>query len=79
MPMQPGDFKDGWGAVGPIMASAREAADPRAIPAHHHPVAVMLDFVDPQRAGRWWPRHLRRLARFDEAEGRRCCWTMTGG
>jgi hypothetical protein len=47
-------------------AVAGEAADPRVIPANHQPVAVMLDFVDPQRAG-GWPRHLRRLARFDEA------------
>jgi hypothetical protein len=28
----------------------------------------MLDFVNPQRAGRW-PGHLRRLARLDEAGG----------
>jgi hypothetical protein len=49
-------------------AVAGEAADPRVIPAHHEPVAVVLDFVDPQGAGRW-PRHLRRLARFDEAGG----------
>ena len=55
---------------GPVMAVAREAADARAIPAHHQPRAVMLDFVDPERAGRW-PRRLRRQARFDEPEGRR--------
>ena len=55
-------------AVGPVMAAAREAADARAIPAHHQPIAVVLDFVDPERAGRW-PRHLRRQARFDEAGG----------
>jgi hypothetical protein len=30
----------------------------------------MLDFMNPQRAGRW-PRHLRRLARFVKPEGRR--------
>jgi hypothetical protein len=45
-----------------------EAADPRAIPAHHQPVAVKFDFVNPEQAGRW-PRSLRRQARFDEAEG----------
>jgi hypothetical protein len=50
------------------MAIAREAADAGAIPAHHQPIAVMLDFVDPQRAGRR-SSHLRRLARFDEAGG----------
>jgi hypothetical protein len=55
---------DGREAVGPIMA----VADARAIPAHHQPVAVRIDFVNPQRAGRW-PRHLRGLARFDEAGG----------
>ena len=31
----------------------------RAIPAHHQPIAVMLDFVNPQWAGRR-PGHLRR-------------------
>jgi hypothetical protein len=40
-----------------------------AVPAHHQPIAVMLDFVDPERAGRW-SRHLRRLARFDETSWR---------
>jgi hypothetical protein len=39
-----------------------------AIPAHHQPVAVMLDFVNPHWAGRW-PRYLRRQAWFDEAGG----------
>jgi hypothetical protein len=61
-----GSVNDGREAVGPIMTVAGEAADPRAIPAHHQPVAVVFDFVNPERAGRW-PRHLRRLARFDEA------------
>ena len=28
------------------MAAAREAADTRAVPAHHQPVAVMLDLVN---------------------------------
>src|SRR5258705_12246291 len=50
------------------MTVAREAAAPRAVAAHHQPIAVMLDFMDPQRAG-WRPRHLRQLARFDEARG----------
>jgi hypothetical protein len=59
---------DGREALGPVVTVASEAADALAIPAHHQPVAVMLDFVDPQRAGRW-PRRLRRLARFDEAGG----------
>src|SRR5205814_879248 len=63
-----GGFDNDWEAVGPVMAIAREAADPLAFPAHHQPVTVMLDFVDPQRAGRW-PGHLRRLVRFDEAGG----------
>ncbi|SIO47391.1 Integrase core domain-containing protein [Bradyrhizobium erythrophlei] len=52
----------------PVVTIAGEAADARAIPAHHQPVAVVLDFVDPERAGRW-PRHLRRQARFDESGG----------
>jgi hypothetical protein len=47
----------------------REAADPRTVPAHHQAIAVVLDFVDPQRAGRW-PGHPRRLAGCDEAEGK---------
>jgi hypothetical protein len=50
------------------MAVAREAADAQAIPAHHQPIAVMFELVDPERAGRW-PGHLRRLARFDDAGG----------
>jgi hypothetical protein len=55
-------------AIGPVVAVAGEAADARANPAHHQSVAIVLDFVDPQWAGRW-PCHLRRLARFDEAGG----------
>ena len=50
------------------MAAAREAADAKAVTAHHQPMAVVLDFVDPEPAGRW-PGHLRRLAWFDEAGG----------
>ena len=61
-------INDGREAVGPVMAVAREAADARAIPAHHQPIAVVLDLVDPERAGRW-PGHLRWQARFDEAGG----------
>jgi hypothetical protein len=59
-------INDGREAVGPVMAALGEAADARAVPAHHQPVAVVFDFVNPQRAGRW-PRHLRQQARFDEA------------
>ena len=33
-------------AVGPVMAVAGEAPDARAIPAHHQPIAVVLDFVN---------------------------------
>ena len=55
-------------AVGPVMAVAREAANARAIPAHHQPVAVVLDLVNPQRAGRW-PLRPRRQAWFDKAGG----------
>ena len=62
-------FDDCREAIGPVMAVAGEAADARAIPAHHQPITVMLDFVNPQRAGR--SRRLRRRAWFDEAEGRR--------
>ena len=63
-----GGINDSREAVSPIVAVAGEAADPRAIPAHHQAVAVVLDFVNPQRTG-GWPHHLRRLARFDEAGG----------
>ena len=37
---------NGREAIGPVMAVAREAADTRAIPAHHQAVAVVLDLVD---------------------------------
>jgi hypothetical protein len=67
-----GSVNDNREAVSPIMAVAREAADTLAIPAHHQAAAVMLDFVNPERAGRW-PRGLRRLARFDEAGGSLAC------
>ena len=39
-----------------------------AIPAHHEPIAVMLDLVNPVRAGRRLGDP-RRLAWFDEAGG----------
>ena len=48
-----GSLNDCEEAVGPIVAVPREAADALTIPPHHQPIAVMLDFVDPQRAGRW--------------------------
>jgi hypothetical protein len=48
-----GGFDNRREAVGPIMAVARETANPRAVPAHHQPIAVMLDFVNPERATRW--------------------------
>ena len=49
----------------PLRVKQRTAG---AIPAHHQPIAVVLDFMNPQRAGRW-PRHLRRQAWLDEAGG----------
>jgi hypothetical protein len=64
-----GDFDNSREAVGPMMAVAREAADPQAIPAHHQAVAVVLDLMNPERAGRR-SRHLRRLARCNEAGGK---------
>ena len=57
---------DGGEAVGPVVTIAGEAADTRAFPAHHQPEAIVLDFVNPQRAGRR-PGDFRRQARFDEA------------
>jgi hypothetical protein len=45
-------LNDGREAIRPVMTVAREAADARAIPAHHQPIAVMFDLVDPERAGR---------------------------
>src|SRR5258705_2106410 len=39
-----------------------------AIPPHHQPIAIVLEFVNPQRAGRW-PLRLRRQAWFDKAGG----------
>ncbi len=46
--------------------ACREAADPRAIPTQHQPVAVVLDFVNPERAGRRLG-DLGRTAGLDEA------------
>jgi hypothetical protein len=43
-----GGFDNSQEAGRPVMAVACEAADARAIPAHHQPIAVMLDFVNPQ-------------------------------
>ena len=37
---------------------------PNALALNDQAIAVMLDFVNPQRAGRW-PGHLRRLARLE--------------
>ena len=59
---------DGREAVGPVIAVAAEAADAQAIPAHHQPVAVMLDFVNPERVG-GRPVCLGELAGFDETGG----------
>ena len=42
-----GGFDNGRETVGPIIAVAGEAANAGAIPAHHQPITVMLDFVDP--------------------------------
>lgn len=59
-------INDGREAAGPVIPVAGEAADLRAIPAHHQPVAVVLDLVKPVSPGRR-PGHLRRQARFNEA------------
>jgi hypothetical protein len=59
---------NGREAVGPVMAVAREAADAQAIPAHHQPVAVMLDLMNPERAGRW-PRRLDHGRRINRQPG----------
>jgi hypothetical protein len=64
-----GGVNDRREAIRPVMAVACEAADALAIPAHNQPVAIMLDFMNPERAG-WWSRHLRRQARFDEVGGK---------
>ena len=67
---------DGRETVAPVMAVADEAAHAGAIPAHHQPIAVMLDFVNPER-----PEGGRTA--FDgrqgsmKPEGR--CKTMAGG
>ena len=57
------------------MAVASEAADPRAIPAQHQAVAVTLDLVNPQRAGRGPPSTAGMVSM--KPEGRRK--TMGGG
>jgi hypothetical protein len=61
-------INDGRETVRPVMAVACETAEARAIPAHHQPIAVVLDFMNPQRAGRW-SRDPRGLAWFNEAGG----------
>ena len=50
------------------MATPFVMAQDRIKPAHHQPVAIVFNFVAPERAGRW-PRRLRRQARCDEAGG----------
>ena len=50
------------------MAAPGEAADPRAIPAHHQPIAVMFDLMNPERTGRR-SGYLRRQAWLDETGG----------
>ena len=55
-------INDGRETVGPVMPVAGEAANPRAIPPHHEPVAVVFDFVNPERAG-------RRRSTFDGRHG----------
>ena len=57
---------DGREAVAPFITAALPATDAGAHPVDHQPIAVMLDFVNPERAGRR-PHHLRRLARSDQA------------
>jgi hypothetical protein len=42
---------DGREAISSVVAVACEAANARAIPAHHQPVAIVLDLVDPERPG----------------------------
>jgi hypothetical protein len=41
-----GGFNNSQEAVRPVWLIECEAANARAIPAHHHPIAVMFDFVD---------------------------------
>jgi len=48
----------------PVMAVACDAAEARAIPAHHQSIAVVFDLMNPERAGRRLGR-LRSQARFD--------------
>ena len=45
---------------------------------HHQPIAVMLDLMNPERAGRW-PGHLDGRHSSMKPEGRRRCKTMAGG
>jgi hypothetical protein len=45
-----GSVDDTCEAVGPVMVIAGEAANAGAIPAHHQPVTIVFDFVNPERA-----------------------------
>ena len=63
-----GGFDNGREAVGPVIAVAGEATDPRPSRRTIKPVAVVFDFVNPQRTGRR-SGYLRRQAGFDEAGG----------
>ena len=58
-----GILHDGREAVRPVMTVLGEAANPRAIPAHHQSISIVLDLVNPRWAGRRLGR-LRRQARF---------------
>jgi hypothetical protein len=60
-----GGINDSREAVSPIVAVAGESANAGAIPPHHQPIPVQLDFVNPERAGRR-SSHLRRQAGCDE-------------
>ena len=51
-PVKARSVDDGRETAGPVVAVTREAADAQAIPAHNQPVAVVLDFMNPERAGR---------------------------
>jgi hypothetical protein len=44
-----GGFDNGRKTVSLVVAVAGEAANAQAAPAHHQPVPVVFDFVDPQR------------------------------
>jgi len=54
-----GGFDNRRKAVGPVVAVPGETAHAQAVPAHHEPITIVFDFVNPQRAGRR-PGYLRR-------------------